>query len=435
MKEKVRPAKPHFFKPIQPGFKHALKIPTGFLKYLKGYDHIEHAILRRGSKQWRVKVNGCRFEVGWADFAQQHDLQLGDLLIFRHEGNMVFEVIIFDSSHCDREYAEYLLQEEDIVEEACKKFKFKDGFPLAEAATHNPFGQSHFECTVRSYYLTNGYMRVPSRFASKNGLIYKKCDLIIRDERQRSWNLKLYTSCDHVYIGGRWAKFHAANDLKVGDRIKFEVVTNGERPIWKFHVKPNPSIKSSSKAFPYAEAATHKPFGPSHLDSGHCNREYAEYLQEKEEEKEEAAGDAVEGTSKKFKLKEEPNPSVKSSSKAFPHVEAAIHKPFGHFVCTIRPYCLTYSYLILPTQFALTNGLINKKYDLIIRDEWQRSWNLMLRPFGTSVCIRGGWSKLRDTHCLKEGDQIMFEVVTDGTKPVWKFHGKISGECKNQSRG
>nr|XP_016476240.1 PREDICTED: B3 domain-containing protein REM5-like isoform X3 [Nicotiana tabacum] len=399
MKEKVRPAKPHFFKPIQPGFKHALKIPTGFLKYLKGYDHIEHAILRRGSKQWRVKVNGCRFEVGWADFAQQHDLQLGDLLIFRHEGNMVFEVIIFDSSHCDREYAEYLLQEEDIVEEACKKFKFK------EAATHNPFGQSHFECTVRSYYLTNGYMRVPSRFASKNGLIYKKCDLIIRDERQRSWNLKLYTSCDHVYIGGRWAKFHAANDLKVGDRIKFEVVTNGERPIWKFH------------------------------DSGHCNREYAEYLQEKEEEKEEAAGDAVEGTSKKFKLKEEPNPSVKSSSKAFPHVEAAIHKPFGHFVCTIRPYCLTYSYLILPTQFALTNGLINKKYDLIIRDEWQRSWNLMLRPFGTSVCIRGGWSKLRDTHCLKEGDQIMFEVVTDGTKPVWKFHGKISGECKNQSRG
>lgn len=68
-------------------------------------------------------------------------------------------------------------------------------------------------------------------------------------------------------------------------------------------VKRNPSIKSSSKAFPYAEAATHKPFGPSHLDSGHCNREYAEYLQEKEEEKEEAAGDAVEGTSKKFKLK------------------------------------------------------------------------------------------------------------------------------------
>ncbi|XP_070048343.1 B3 domain-containing protein REM7-like isoform X3 [Nicotiana tomentosiformis] len=364
---KIPPVKPHFFKPIQPGFKQGLKIPKGFLKYLKDHDHNEHATLRRDGKKWLVKLNGRRLEEGWEKFAEEHDLQLGDLLVFKHEGNMEFEVIIFDSSHCDREYAEYLQEEEDIVEGECKKFELKDGFPHAEAATHNPFGQSHFECTVRSYYLTNGYLRVPSRFASKNGLTYKKCDLIIRDERQRSWNLKLYTSCHHVYIGGRWAKFHAANDLKVGDRIMFEVVTNGERPIWKFH--------------------------------------------------------------------DEPNPSVKSSSKAFPHVEAAIHKPFGHFVCTIRPYCLTYSYLILPTQFALTNGLINKKCDLIIRDEWQRSWNLMLRPFGTSVCIRGGWRNFRDTHCLKEGDQIMFEVVTDGTKPVWKFHGKISGENSRINQG
>lgn len=79
----------------------------------------------------------------------------------------------------------------------------------------------------------------------------------------------------------------------------------------------------------------------------------------------------------------------------------------------------------LPKEIALRNGLISKKCDLIIRDECQRSWNLILRPFGTSVCIRGGWDEFRDAYCLKEGDHIMFEVVTDGETPIWKFHGKF----------
>ncbi|KAM3270578.1 hypothetical protein P3S67_028780 [Capsicum chacoense] len=124
---KIPPKKPHFIKPTQKGFKHGLTIPTGFLKYLKARDQIEHVVLRSGGKSWLVKVKGCRFKAGWAAFVEEHDLQLGDLLIFRHEGDMEFEVSIFDSSHCDREYAEYLQEEEgcDNVEETSKNFKFK----------------------------------------------------------------------------------------------------------------------------------------------------------------------------------------------------------------------------------------------------------------------------------------------------------------------
>lgn len=105
------------------------KIPKGFLKYLKGHEH-EHAVLRRGSKKWLVKLNGQRLEEGWEKFAEEHGLQLGDLLIFRHEGEMEFEVTIFDSSHCDREYAEYLQDEEDAhtVKDPSKKFEIKGDF-------------------------------------------------------------------------------------------------------------------------------------------------------------------------------------------------------------------------------------------------------------------------------------------------------------------
>ena len=102
------------------------KIPIGFLKYLKGNDNVEHAILKRGGYKWSMKVNGHRFEAGWVEFVEQHGLKLGNILMFRHEGNMEFEFSIFDSSHCDREYVEYMEEVGDHTrEEISKKFKFK----------------------------------------------------------------------------------------------------------------------------------------------------------------------------------------------------------------------------------------------------------------------------------------------------------------------
>ncbi|PHT95786.1 hypothetical protein T459_03668 [Capsicum annuum] len=96
---------PYWPKPVAP------KIPVGFLKYLKGQEHIEHAILKRDSKRWLIKLNDKRFEKGWGKFTEQNDVQLGDMLVFRHDGNMEFDVCIIDSTHCDREYAEYLHEE------------------------------------------------------------------------------------------------------------------------------------------------------------------------------------------------------------------------------------------------------------------------------------------------------------------------------------
>uniref|UniRef100_A0A0V0GWH2 Putative B3 domain-containing protein REM14-like n=1 Tax=Solanum chacoense TaxID=4108 RepID=A0A0V0GWH2_SOLCH len=114
----------------------------------------------------------------------------------------------------------------------------------------------------------------------ENGLFNKKCGLIIRDERQKLWNLRLVTYDSSVRVFGGWSDFCAVNNLKEGDYMMFEVVVNGEKPIWKFHDKPTPSIMSPRKAFP--------------------------------------------------------------------HVEAANHMPSDHsrFVCTIKPYCLTYGYLV-----------------------------------------------------------------------------------------
>ncbi|KAJ8561122.1 hypothetical protein K7X08_027312 [Anisodus acutangulus] len=365
---KIPPKKPHFFKPILPGFKNGLKIPIVFLKYVKEYEHIKRAILKKAGKKWRVKLNDQRFEAGWGKFTVENDVQLGDMLVFRHEGNMEFEVTIFDSSHSDREYAEYLQEEGGgarDVEEISKKFEIK------EAATDNPSGQSHVVCIVRSYCLSKSYFRLPGKFSRENGLINKKCGLIIRDERQRSWNLKLYTSTSQVYIGGKWAEFRDANDIKEGDHIKFVVVSNGKRPIWKFHAN---------------------------------------------------------GT-------EKPEHNIMSSHEALPNVEAAKDMPLSHphFICTMKPYSLWKCSLRVPVPFARLNGLRNRKCTIMIRDKrW--SWTFSLYACGVNTYIGGEWCKFCSVNCLKEGDYLMFEMLANGEKPILKFHD-LRGNASLQPDG
>ncbi|KAM3270576.1 putative B3 domain-containing protein REM15 [Capsicum chacoense] len=388
---KIPPKKPHFFKPILPGFKEKLKIPKGFLKYLKGHSHIERAILKRTGKKWLVKLNGRRLEDGWEKFAGELSLQLGDLVIFRHEGDMEFEVSIVDSSECEREDG---AEENNRTPEETNKFEFKDatgkpkpkitsqckGFSDSEAAKDMLLGRPHFISTVKPYWMSMSMIHVPKLFARESGLSRRKCGIMIRDE-ESSWPFRLFCRGRRTFIGGEWRKFCAANLLKEGDRILFEIFSNGEKPVLKIYdLRGDASLRPEGKKI--------------YLDT--------------------------EIVSTQGKL----HASIKSSIKAASHAKAAAHKSYGHsnFVCTIKPYSLTYGFLCVPKQFACANGLINKKCCLIVNDETQTSWNLRIRSCNTQVYMGEGCRKFIAENCLKEGHRIMFVVVTDGETPIWKFH-------------
>uniref|UniRef100_A0A3Q7IDZ7 TF-B3 domain-containing protein n=1 Tax=Solanum lycopersicum TaxID=4081 RepID=A0A3Q7IDZ7_SOLLC len=236
---KVASKKPRFFKPIQPGYKHCIKIPIGFLKYLKGLNHIKQAILRSRGKKWLVKVTGWRLEEGWKKFAKENDLQLGDLLIFKHEGDMEFEVSIFDSSHCDREYAEYLQEEEGNYVDATSKKVEKDlrhktsdmTTPISQTpASTSADADPHFISTIRRYTFTKAILYFPMRFVKSNGLM-SRSEMILVDEKQRSWSVLLGQMEHHFGIKRGWPQFRKANGLQEGDTYKFELTNNGTIPI------------------------------------------------------------------------------------------------------------------------------------------------------------------------------------------------------------
>ncbi|XP_060179559.1 B3 domain-containing protein REM10-like isoform X2 [Lycium barbarum] len=401
---KVPPKKPHFFKPILPGFKHGFKIPIGFLNYLKGYDQYEHAILRRADKKWLVKVKGGRFEEGnWKDFVEQHDLQLGDILVFKHERDMIFEVSIFDSSHCDREY----MHEEDTA----KKFDLEDlrgnaslqpegkktnlharrvstgekpkhnigssdkVFSNVKAAKDMPLGRPHFTFTIKPHCISKSLLHIPKKLARANGLSNRNCTIMIRDE-QRSWAFKLYYCAGSTFIGGGWREFCAANFLKEGDHTMLETISKGEKPILKFYdLRENASLQPEEK----------KP----NLDAKRVSTQ----------------GLMIESS----------DMTTPTSAKASPH-----------FISTIFPYSISRSYLCLPIAFAKSNSLMNRR-KMILTDEKQRSWSVQLKPRGKHFAITRGLEQFMKANGVQAGDTYKFELINNGTIPVAYFHCKYSG--------
>uniref|UniRef100_A0A7N1A0I3 TF-B3 domain-containing protein n=1 Tax=Kalanchoe fedtschenkoi TaxID=63787 RepID=A0A7N1A0I3_KALFE len=99
------PEKPHLLQPVLPGHTKDFLIPTAFFKYLNGRK-CEQALLRssRGGEPWPVKINGRRILEGWEEFAAHHHLHVGDFVVFRYEGDLVFDVTVFGPNSCEKEY-------------------------------------------------------------------------------------------------------------------------------------------------------------------------------------------------------------------------------------------------------------------------------------------------------------------------------------------
>ena len=86
-----------------------------FLKHLDKSNKGKTAKLRSDASEttWNVKLDGRRFSDGWEYFAVAHDLRVGDIVVFRHEGELVFYVTALGPSCCEIQYGEEDSQEED----------------------------------------------------------------------------------------------------------------------------------------------------------------------------------------------------------------------------------------------------------------------------------------------------------------------------------
>nr|VDD36908.1 unnamed protein product [Brassica oleracea] len=254
------PIKPHFFQPLLPGFHTHLNIPVAFFsKHVVGrHDHVKIAKLRTyaSDKNWKVKMDGSKLTDGWEDFAVAHDLRVGDMIVFRHEGEMVFHVTALGPSCCEIQYTSTHNINDDSHDETnnigilfrCKymiilncntvtgnssrekrKRVKKNPKPVPQASLHS----SCYVGSVSNSSLKHNKLYLGKEFVAANGLNKGCSEIVLKNERGGRWTLPLkhYKSINHTYLGPGWTPFCQVNGIKAEDSFMFKLVRTGDKPV------------------------------------------------------------------------------------------------------------------------------------------------------------------------------------------------------------
>ncbi|XVF35723.1 hypothetical protein REPUB_Repub18cG0170800 [Reevesia pubescens] len=210
---------------------HSLQsIPLSFFKYLKD-QNCERAVLRSSGRTWSVKIKDRKFEDGWEEFARDHDLHVGDFVVFRHDGNMVFDVMVFDISACQREYPLFAMKVKDRKKSSAKEFRKQlEKWTSTSLTLERPY----FVATLMQKRFR---LNIPKKFAGSNGLAGRFCEMTLVDQQGKSWiaSLRHKKSDGQVYIGQGWRNICIANNFEEGDCVLLELIGKGKKPIFKLH--------------------------------------------------------------------------------------------------------------------------------------------------------------------------------------------------------
>ncbi|KAL0795455.1 hypothetical protein Bca101_066832 [Brassica carinata] len=257
------PTNPHFFQPLLPSFHTHLNIPVAFfLKHVQGSNnHIKTAKLRTdaSAKTWLVKINGLRFTDGWKDFAVAHDLRIGDIIIFRHEGEMVFHVTAFGPSFCDIQYTSRSSHNiRDDSQDQTNNTGNSSGEKRKRAVKKTPrtkedfsSDHSHFMAHVSPSSLKYDRLYVPISFSRSNGLDNMSGkEIVLLNEEGKSWNLNItYTKATiQTFVGPGWRRFCAENGMNQGHHYTFKLVRKSAPPVIRLSLAepaPEPALQHS----------------------------------------------------------------------------------------------------------------------------------------------------------------------------------------------
>ncbi|XP_020885759.1 B3 domain-containing protein REM14 isoform X1 [Arabidopsis lyrata subsp. lyrata] len=378
-------ANQHFFKPLLPGFHSHLTIPVVFfLKHIEGRDDQKMAELRSDASKitWKVKIDGQRLTDGWKEFALAHDLRIGDIVIFRQESDLSFHVTLLGPSCCEIQYGSCLDEETNLE---------KKKNPNGEAETSS-LGRSCFVAKVAPSSLSYDSMHLPRPFVRENGVVTGSGEIVLMNEKGRSWKLKLRQkpSCGTVYVKGGWVSFCDANGLRAGDIYTFKLIQRGGTLVLR--LLPNESEEEAHDASLSAEPES---------DAG----SNLEMIQRKE-------------TVKKNVTREAESSSLDPSC----------------FVANVAPSSLRYDTLYLPRRFMRENGLDKRCGKMILMNEKGKSWTLDLKQkksCGTSL-IKRGWSSFCRANGLRAGSIITFKLIKKGGNLVLRLltnEPKEEDEC------
>ncbi|XP_076953002.1 B3 domain-containing protein REM10-like [Bidens hawaiensis] len=209
---------------------HMQSIPMSHRKYIKGRRNNKTVVLKRGCKKWPVKMIDWAFGEGWDKFVRENGVQEFDIVVFKHQGNMVFDTTVFDTSWCKREFYDNQVTKPS---RKCRRILLIIIVQLIELRSMkmiNTNDQHPSFIKALSSSDSRNRLYIPKKFALANGL--SNGEMILKyAEHDGSWKVKFANHLGvYYYIQPGLKEFCVANGLKKGDRLKFELTRNGEKP-------------------------------------------------------------------------------------------------------------------------------------------------------------------------------------------------------------
>ncbi|CAH8330950.1 unnamed protein product [Eruca vesicaria subsp. sativa] len=238
---------------------------------------------------------------------------------------------------------------------------------------------SCFSAKVMPSTLRCDLLNLPRSFVRANGLETRCGDIVLMNEKGRSWtsSLKQRQCGRRSYITRGWRSFCSANGLKAGDFFTFRLIKRGATLV----------LRKS----------------PSHRES-----------------KEEA--DEIESLSTESERDEESNQDEKSLKRHISIWKASSSPSLNRFVTiTLKPYNVTKCVLFLPKPFTDLHGItVGTKLSLV--DKQGVKWCTKLRSEGTRIRMTGGWKDFFKANCVKTGESIKLKLIwEEDTSCVLKF--------------
>ncbi|XP_033136854.1 B3 domain-containing protein REM7-like isoform X3 [Brassica rapa] len=217
----VQPQEPHFFQPLLPGFQTHLTIPIVFFsKHIQGKTNGNTWTLTSDAmdQTWQVIQEERRLTRGWKEFAEAHDLRIGDIVIFKLKGSMVFHVTPFGPSCCDIQYTYPNSMEEahDHQNNTGTGARFSYSWDYC------------FKAEVTDSNVREDKLDLPVGATGCNALNKecKKAKLVNIEGKAWNVSMRFNESGGFYYIKG-WRKFCAENKCHIGDSFVFNVVGDG----------------------------------------------------------------------------------------------------------------------------------------------------------------------------------------------------------------
>ncbi|CAF2127078.1 unnamed protein product [Brassica napus] len=244
------PINPHFFQPLLPGFHSHINIPIAFYsKHIKGTTnegYVNEVVKLRSDASdltWEVKMDGRRLTHGWEKFATGHCLKVGDIVIFRHDGDLLFHVTPFGPSCCEIQYNDD--DDDDDDDDHDEKYH-QQHTREAESSPDN----SCFVARVTESNLKKDALFLPQHFSRSNGFVNRECEIILMNEDREPWTLlmKYYKTNGYVYIRHGWRSFCQANRKRANDVLTFKLVQTGTKPVLQLRASVYNRGSSSSSS-------------------------------------------------------------------------------------------------------------------------------------------------------------------------------------------